>query len=313
MIVVAVILLARDLRPRRLRSIVGSVVTLNPDPRKQASIADVEITAVDGDEVAKSRSDSSGFFQAASPNRDLARQDGKSEASTPGLRAPGHNRGAGRQDLRCPYGTAPGRGTRGGERAGGVAVRSSREICDEKPDGRECREHGKVFEVPNTGNVPCNQSRPCSPDGKWKAAARGESFDAGEGHEFRNPRVSCIAGPCPFARIGPQTLTGNGRKLNVDVLNWSDTTTFLFEAEVIQARAGDAVHQLYPAIFGRNMSFTLPATAQGPSIEAELNGLAVVFPLGPSLGLSWAACNLQITPDKTKRYTCELKPGYNFR
>ena len=171
----------------------------------------------------------------------------------------------------------------------------------------------KVFEVPNTGNVPCNQSRPCSPDGKWKAAARGESFDAGEGHEFRNPRVSCIAGPCPFARIGPQTLTGNGRKLNVDVLNWSDTTTFLFEAEVIQARAGDAVHQLYPAIFGRNMSFTLPATAQGPSIEAELNGLAVVFPLGPSLGLSWAACNLQITPDKTKRYTCELKPGYNFR
>ena len=61
------------------------------------------------------------------------------------------------------------------------------------------------------------------------------------------------------------------------------------------------------------MSFTLPATAQGPSIEAELNGLAVVFPLGPSLGLSWAACNLQITPDKTKRYTCELKPGYNFR
>ena len=63
MIVVAVILLARDLRPRRLRSIVGSVVTLNPDPRKQASIADVEITAVDGDEVAKSRSDSSGFFQ----------------------------------------------------------------------------------------------------------------------------------------------------------------------------------------------------------------------------------------------------------
>jgi hypothetical protein len=97
------------------------------------------------------------------------------------------------------------------------------------------------------------------------------------------------------------------------VRNWSDSTTFLFEAEVIQAMAGDAIHQLYPAIFGRNMSFTLPVAAQGPSIEAELNGTGIVFPLGPSLRLSWAACSMQVAADKTKRYTCELKPGYRFR
>jgi hypothetical protein len=75
----------------------------------------------------------------------------------------------------------------------------------------------------------------------------------------------------------------------------------------------DLIRQSYPTIFGRNMSFILPAMAQGLSIEAEVNGTEIVFPLGPSLGLSWAVCNMRIASDETKLYTCELKPGYAFR
>ena len=57
----------------------------------------------------------------------------------------------------------------------------------------------KTFEVANVGDVPCKGHHPCSPDGKWKAALSSASLDAGEGNEFRNARVSCIAGPCPFS------------------------------------------------------------------------------------------------------------------
>jgi hypothetical protein len=61
------------------------------------------------------------------------------------------------------------------------------------------------------------------------------------------------------------------------------------------------------------MNFTLPATAQGPSIEAELNGAEIVYPLGPELILSWASCNMELRADRTKLYRCELKAGYGFK
>ena len=61
------------------------------------------------------------------------------------------------------------------------------------------------------------------------------------------------------------------------------------------------------------MNFTLPATAQGPSIEAEVNGVAIVYPLGPSLKLSWANCSMELVPIGTKLYRCELKPGVSIR
>ena len=64
--------------------------------------------------------------------------------------------------------------------------------------------------------------------------------------------------------------------------------------------------------FGRSMNFTLPAMAQGPSIEAEVDGAAIVFPLGPRIALSWADCRLEVGSDRTKLYRCELKPQYRF-
>jgi hypothetical protein len=137
--------------------------------------------------------------------------------------------------------------------------------------------------------------------------------DAGDQQQFENARVSCIAGPCPFTRIESGATLHPGRKITVSILNWSDTATFLVEAEVTRSMPSDAIRQAYPAIYGRAMSFTLPATAEGPSVEADLGGVDLVFPLGPDILLSWADCSLQVGADQTKLYSCELKPGYEFR
>ncbi len=171
----------------------------------------------------------------------------------------------------------------------------------------------KTFEVVNSGDVPCDRHGPCSPDGKWKAAIGGASLDAGENNAFHDVRVSCIAGPRPFARIEKDSFSGGGRHIGVAIRNWSDTTTFLLEAEVTHATRGDVILQSFPAIFDRTMSFTLPAAAQGPSIEATLNGMEIVYPLGPALDLSWAACTVKASGDGTKLYRCVLKAGYRFR
>jgi hypothetical protein len=69
----------------------------------------------------------------------------------------------------------------------------------------------------------------------------------------------------------------------------------------------------YPVIFGEGLSFTLPSAAESVSIEAEVNGQTVIFPLGPSLLLSWASCDARVNPDKARVYRCAPKPGYTFQ
>ena len=170
----------------------------------------------------------------------------------------------------------------------------------------------KTFEVANTGNVPCRKQPPCSPDGKWKAAIDSASLDAGEGNEFRNERTSCIAGPCPFTKVEAEDYSRGGREVKVSALNWSDTATFLLEAEVFRPMVADMVRTSHPVIFGQALNFTVPGAAEGISIQAEINGETITFPLGPNLYLSWADCNARVNRDQTKVYRCELKPGYKF-
>lgn len=190
-----------------------------------------------------------------------------------------------------------------------VAVRYSQKSTSALNVGSAVR----TFQVVNTGNVPCHGHQPCSPDGEWKAEIGSISLDAGEGNEFRNPRVSCIAGPCPFTRTINTDLSQNGRLVKITVLNWSDTATFLFEAEVYHPMVSETIRDSYPVIFGQALNFTLPPDAEGPSIEADVNGSHIVFPLGPNLCLSWANCNTREDKDKTRVYRCELTPGYRFR
>jgi hypothetical protein len=102
--------------------------------------------------------------------------------------------------------------------------------------------------------------------------------------------------------------------ITVSALDWSDTATFLLEAEVFHTAISSKVRESYPVEFGRALNFTLPSTQEGVSIEAELDGSAMVFPLGPDLYLSWATCHARTTEgeEKTTVYQCELKPGYRF-
>lgn len=102
--------------------------------------------------------------------------------------------------------------------------------------------------------------------------------------------------------------------MTASALNWSDTTTFLVQAEVFHTAVVSSVRQSYPVIYGRTLNFTLPATEEGASIEADINGTSMVFPLGPSLTLSWATCSARTNDhaEKSAVYQCELTPGYRF-
>ena len=171
----------------------------------------------------------------------------------------------------------------------------------------------KTFDVVNTGNQPCKGRKPCSPDGKWKAAIGSAVIDAGLGNEFHNARVSCIGGPCPFTRIEDDvTHAPPNRTLKTTAMDWSDTATFLLEAEVYRRIASNVLRKSYPIIFDRALTFTLPAGAEELSIQADINGTPIVFPLGPLLHLSWANCRLLVNEDQTKVCRCELRPGFYF-
>jgi hypothetical protein len=171
----------------------------------------------------------------------------------------------------------------------------------------------RQFEVVNSGSVPCRGRRPCSPDGKWKAATGTLALDAQKGNEFRNVRVSCIAGPCPFTRLEPSELPVAAPKLEITALDWSDTASFLVEAEVTRTMERDMVLQSYPFMTGQTMTFALPSGSEGPSVVADLNGEPMVYPLGPNLLLSWATCSVEVGRDRNRIYRCELKPGYQFQ
>jgi hypothetical protein len=171
----------------------------------------------------------------------------------------------------------------------------------------------KTFEVGNVGNVPCKGQAPCSPDGRWKATIGSESLDAGAGNEFQNARVSCIAGPCPFTKIESGDLAKNSQKITASALNWSDAATFLVEAEVVHTMLSNTNHESYPVIYGPALNFTLPTDAEGVTLEADIAGETIIFPLGPNLFLSWASCSTQVNPGHTSVFRCELKPGYRFQ
>ena len=171
----------------------------------------------------------------------------------------------------------------------------------------------KTFQIENKGDVPCHAQYPCSPDGKWKAAVGAASLDAGAGNEFRNARASCIAGPCAFTKIDEDQFSRGGQIISVSARAWSDTATFMLEAEVFHTMVSEILHKSYPVIFGETLNFTAPAGAEGVSIEADINGESIIFPLGPDVYLSWASCSSRVDADHTVVYNCELKPGYRFR
>jgi hypothetical protein len=303
------IVFAHRRQPVTLR---GSVLRQDVDPNKQLPLADVEITAINGLGSGKAKSDASGFFSLTLPKGLRRRQpvvlqfrhkdyksldwdDYISDRLYVARMIPIHQETIAESHTDAAVSNP--------------RIRYSVKSTAEANIGSAVR----VFQVVNKGNTPCENHPPCAPGGKWKATVNTQSIDAGVGNEFRNARVSCIAGPCAFTKIDLGNFTAERRHFNVSVRNWSDTATFLFEAEVVHPMTSDLVRETYPVIFGRALNFSLPASAEGPSIEAEVGGEAIVFPLGPSLFLRWADCHMSPDRDQSRNYRCELKRGYQFR
>jgi hypothetical protein len=312
LVAIAVVAVLRT-RSRRPVSFLGTVLRQDTDPRKQSPIADVTVTAIDGFTAGPIKSNSEGFF-----NLELRPSIKAGHTVTLQFRHPDYKPldmhetvGEGIYIARMvplPRATA--------SQLSHPEVVISNVLARytmKAPNAVNVGSAVKTFEVANTGNIPCHGQSPCSPGGKWKATISTASLEAGDTNEFRNARISCIAGPCPFTKVEADGFTAGSRTINVSVLNWSDTTTFLLEAEVFREMVNDVTRQSYPVIFGQALNFTLPATAEGVSIEADLNGESVVFPLGPALILSWANCSTTMNRDQTTAYRCVLKPGYRFR
>lgn len=311
--IILVIVGALLLRPWHTRgpiSLRGAVTVQDTDSRKEQPIADVEVTADLATGAAKSDSTGlftlqlSGFVRRGHPLVLHFRQPQYLPLDVSDF--------VGDKLYivhMLPNPVVAASATRPAIKVANVRVRYSGRVMTEFNVGSAV----KTFQIENKGNVPCKGQRPCSPDGKWRAALGVASLDAGTGNEFRSARASCIAGPCPFTKIDSDRFSQAERTFTVSARDWSDTATFLLEAEVVHPMVSQIVHESYPVIFGEGLNFTLPSTAEGVSIEAELDGQMIVFPLGPELFLSWASCNARVNPDQTKVYRCDLKAGYRFQ
>ena len=307
-VVIAVLVAARYHKPVVLT---GTVLVWDHDARKQLPIEDVEVTEASGLARGASRTDSQGMFLLT-----LEKSIRRGHAITLEFRHPNYHT----LDLKdyasnklyiarmAPI-QAENVSSHPTITVENVRVRYSSKAARIVNVGSAV----KAFQIENDGNVPCPGNGPCSPDGKWTATIGSTSLDAGPGNDFRNARASCIAGPCAFTKIEKDEFSRGGQTISVSVRNWSDTVTYLLEAEVVHSMISPIDHESYPVIFGRGFNFTLPASAEGVSIEADINGETIVFPLGPALFLSWADCEARLNQDQTKIYRCELKPAYRFR
>ena len=290
----------------------GAIVVQSADPRKRVPIPNVDVIVNSGGGIVRAKSDSSGFFTLQLP---ISVRRGRAialQARHPDYKPLDLEDYVGDKLYIVPMmplvESVPPIVSRHTTMVANLRVRYSLKATTAVNIGSTV----KTFQVQNTGNVPCKSQTPCSPDGLWTAAIGSISLDAGAGNEFRNARVSCIAGPCPFTKIEEDGFSRGGQKISASVRAWSDTATFLLEAEVFHPMVTDIVHESHPVIFGRALNFTLPATAEGVCIQADVAAETVIFPLGPALFLSWANCNATVGRDQAKVYRCELKPEYQF-
>lgn len=292
-------------------SVEGVVIRQDVDPRARSPVPFVTITAASGGASEEVKSDSAGFFRVKlTPDVDsgvIALQFRGADYRPLNVTIPADSRvyvaqmQPISQEIRVEQPNAP------EVPVTNVRVRYSLKTRTTASIGT-LADTLQVFDV---GGLPCRSDSPCSPDGKWKAEPGSASFDAGATNEFREARVTCIAGPCPFTTVKSQAAK-DGQILKVSALSWFGTATFLVEAEVTHAMISDIIRQSYPFIFGDSMSFTLPVEGEGPSVEAEVAKADVVFPLGPDITLPWAQCAVRVDADKSKLYRCQLKPGYEF-
>jgi len=297
-------------------TIQGAVVRADKDTNRELPIPGITVTVWDGTSSSVTQSDSNGYYKVTFRERVWP-----SEQVSLSFRSPEYKP----HDIQLVVGpnnkpnklyvvaldpvvtaaATPSQPDRPPTEVSNIRIRYTVNIAEHRNIGTAV----KTFEIVNKGNVPCQQHNPCSPDGLWKAATASTTLDAGANNVFRNVRVSCFSGPCPFTRIDTGGFSQGGRNITASAIDWSDTATFLVEAEVFHDS-----NESYPVIFGRVMHFTLPANQEGLCIEAEINGTPMIFPLGPDLYTSWANCQARPGTEgqSSTTFQCELKPGYKF-
>jgi len=296
----------------------GAVIRRDSDVRKELPITDAEITARYDSSSLTTQSDPSGYFRIAIPGTVLSGQTVMLDFQHPGykpLELPVIIRFHSSLRQLIVAAMLPSAENAGVASSPAQTIVSN--IRARYTENTETQENiasaAKTFEIANQGNIPCHHRSPCSPDGYWKASTGSIQLDAGAGNEFRDARASCIAGPCPFTRIDANGFAQGGRVITATALDWSDTATFLLQAEVYHTSNVSEVRESYPVVFGRGFNFTLPPSAEGISLVAELGRDEIVFPLGPGLYLSWAICTVRNGNHPANSvYQCELKPGYKF-
>jgi hypothetical protein len=297
----------------------GAVIRRDTDTRKESPIAGVAITASHGNVSLSTESDASGYFKIAFPGTvlpgstvilDFQEKDFRPLKLQDTIQVRSSLRRLVIAAMEPAAPDSPADSEPPPSVVSNIRVRYTVNSQNDQNIGSEA----KTFQIVNLGNIPCHHQNPCSPDGYWKAAKGSIELDAGADNEFRDARASCIAGPCPFTQIDAGGFANGGRKIVASALDWSDTATFLLEAEVFHTAVVSDVRESYPVVFGRSLSFTLPGSTEGVSLEAELDGVEMVFPLGPDLYLSWANCDSRtgLNREKSAVYQCALKPNYRF-
>lgn len=313
--VTALVLRLHTLKPH-LAELQGAIIRSDQDTHRQEPIPDAVVTASHGIVSVSTRSDASGYFrltfpQVIWPGEIVTIAVTQAEYQPLTLELPMTFRSTTRRlivaemkPIAHPIVQVSGKPA---VLISNIRIRYTVNAPSEQNIGSAAR----TFQVINQGNVPCNREGPCSPNGNWKAASNSIILDAGLGNEYRDVRASCIAGPCPFTRIQTRA---RGATIVATAETWSNTATFLLEAEVFHTSIDSSVRESYPVIFDRSLSFTLPSTEEGVTIEAEVNGTPIVFPIGPDVYLDWATCTVRTNPgdQKTIVYQCTLKPGYRF-
>jgi hypothetical protein len=304
-----------------LMTIQGAVIRRDADTNKELPISDADVTATRGTTTVSARSDTNGYYRIKFPEVIWPGQTVVLSFHHPGylpldLALHIQFRSMMRRLYVASMEPEPAAVRASAEAGRPVSVVSNIRVryTENYQTDEDVGSAVRTFQVVNHGNIPCRRQAPCSPDGIWKATRVTVTVDAGVGNEFRNVRASCIAGPCPFTRIDSSGFQQPGRTLTVSAEDWSDTATFLLEAEVVHTTIGSNVRHSYPVTFDQSLNFTVPPTQEGVSLEAEINGAPMVFPMGPDLFLSWASCTANTSTDteKSTAYRCELKPGYRF-
>jgi hypothetical protein len=318
-VLVAVMALLHAYRLRQSITIQGAVIESNADTRKELPLADAVITASDGIQTATTRSEASGYFKLVLRKTPLSGKPIMLSLRHPNYLPLDMDFQTGRLRIRNVLTVArmvpvPPEVVAGPRHPESVVSNIRVRYTINSRRETNIASAAKTFQVVNKANVPCNGQDPCSPDGKWKASSASASLDAGADNVFHNLRASCIAGPCPFTRIDSEEAVDGRRNVRISAVDWSETATFLVEAEVFRTEISSNVRESYPVIFGRGVNFTLPPTAEGVTLEGEIDGSPMVFPLSPDLDMSWAACTVRNVMEREKIavYRCELKPGYRF-